>query len=58
MTTSDDDALSAHRTRRNDWAEPTGYDGHGAPIYPWQQPTPPALIAAVEAVYDALEDRT
>lgn len=57
MTTSDSDDVSAHRTRRNDWPTPTGYDSQGAPLYPWQQAAPSALIAAVEAVYDVLEDK-
>lgn len=52
------DDISAHRTRCNRWPEPVAYDSHGAPLYAWQLPAPAPLIAAVEAVYDALEDRT
>jgi len=52
------DDLSAHRTRSNRAPEPIGYDGHGAPIYAWQVEAPAPLVAAVEAVYDALEDRS
>jgi hypothetical protein len=52
-----DGEVSGHRTRTNRWPEPTGYDGQGAPLYPWQQAVPATLAAAVEAVYDALEDR-
>lgn len=52
-----DDDVSAHRTRSNRRIEPVGYDGHGAPLYGWQLPVPERLVAAVEAVYDALEDR-
>lgn len=52
------DDLSSHRVRSNVWPQPAGHDGHGAPLYPWQTDTPTPLIAAVEAVYDALEDRS
>jgi hypothetical protein len=54
----DTEACTCHRTRSNSWPAPIGYDGTGALLYAWQQPAPPALVAAVEAVYDALEDRT
>jgi hypothetical protein len=47
------DDVSTHRTRTNRWPTPTGHDSHGAPLYPWQQPTP----APVDVAYQALEDK-
>lgn len=41
-----DDDISSHRTRTNRWPEPA------------QQSAPDELVRAVEAVYDAVEDRT
>lgn len=54
----DDPDISAHRTRTNRAPEPLGYDGHGAPIYAWQIDTPAPLVAAFEAVYESIEDRS
>lgn len=49
---NDLDDVNTHRTLANRWPTPTGHDGHGAPLYPWQQAEPAPVDAACQALDD------